>query len=320
MSKDKVNQFLEKARAIHKETEKINKSVSPMSSKRDCTPATRSSNTNKSFASPVSHQSFISSSEDSPKSSTKKFMLSNTILKPIKANIPANQTIDNISKVEVIVDKIAKSSQNLNKDIEKHFKFENSVLENLSAALSTQKKILESNPKIKEIEDKNHKKMKEILKLFKSEALKMDMKLNSLRLENTKLKSVLDIPQAPKCNQSASIQQIFYRLSSGSFDYKFAGVLKDLCDTCKPHGIGERSKEFVANWFDCLRVNLDEYRNFMGSIAKKIIEEQQKRLKTEEETSKMMEYEEKIIETLELKLKIAEAKHQKNSYRKMQNS
>ena len=304
---------MEKARKVNFEAEKKGKSLSPVP-QRGSTP--NSSLLNKSFVTPNSNQSFLSNAE-SPKSGNKKVLLAKTskISKNLSVISKKNQSpvvlknSDNndIKKFEVIVEKIAKTKTEFCKDLEKQEKLENKALNNLYTNLKTQKKKLAENPKIQEIEETSKKKMDKILKVFKEEALKMDSKLKELRSENSKLKSIISNPQLSSCtNKEKSLGQIIYSMIINNKDDKFVDSLINLCITCKKNKNFEFIENFIPNWFNCLRVDSADYPLILSSLCRKIVEEQQKRLKTEEETGRIVEYEENIINTLELKLRLAE--------------
>ncbi|OMJ96368.1 hypothetical protein SteCoe_119 [Stentor coeruleus] len=311
MSRSKVNEFLERARQVSKESEKIEKSMSPVINKRTHTPSVTSYNS----SSPLSKHSFISTNEESPKESMKKKVLTGLFNKP-KTTKPILQkkfyseqpSKDNVSKFEEMIKKFTSTRAELNRDLEIHEKFENKVLDNLVVSLKLHKQILSSDPKIKEVDEKNNKKLQQIVQIFRSEALKMDSKLQNLRQENQQLKEILNSPQlaSTKSDRTKSLKQILTILSiTSSSNSSFSSILSDLCSTYKKISKSSQIENTMTNWFDCLRLSEKNLNPFLSALSKKLIEEQQKRLRSEEEAGKMMDYEEKIIQDLEEKIRQA---------------
>lgn len=315
MSRSKVNEFLERARQVSKESEKIEKSLSPVINKRTHTP----SGTSYNSSSPLSKHSFISTNEESPKASTKKKVLTGLFTKP-KTSKPILQkkfyselTLkDNVSKFEEMIKKFTNTRAELNRDLEAHEQFENKVLDNLVVSLKLRKQILSSDPKIKDVEEKNNKKLQQIVQIFRSEALKMDSKLQNLRQENKQLIEILNSPQlaSTKSDRTKSLKQVLTILSiNSSSSSSFSSIISDLCSTYKKVSKSSQIESTMTNWFDCLRLSAKDLNPFLSTLSKKVIEEQQKRLRSEEEAGKMMDYEEKIIQDLEEKIRQATFLH-----------
>ena len=174
MSRAKINEFLMRAKKISIDAERLGKSLSPVGVKRASTTLPQSFQMKspspvsyqKTSPSPSSfHRSFISSSEDSPKSATKKvlatksFGVKNKSISPnfrkAMADIKQSPEIQNNSrKLEVIIERIAKDKGKFCKEIEQNGKNEDSAAENLITNLHLQKKLLSQNPNIKVIEEK----------------------------------------------------------------------------------------------------------------------------------------------------------------------
>lgn len=309
MSRAKINEFLQRAKNVTNVSEKVNKSHSPIS--RAHTFNSQLSNSfQKQSISPVSYQSFTSNNEGPSKISPKKLINFKTIGLKTKSISPNFRNSEpGITKLEVIIEKFAADKGKFRTQIEKHLKSEDAVAENLTSNLQVQKKVFTHDPKVKIIEEKYKKRYKNIVEVFKAEALKTDSKLNELRNENEKLKMIASNPQLPKSNKNAiNLAGILKVLSLKGLESQHVNAISDLCYTFEKVSDVRHLEKTISNWFDCLKITAGDYSSFISCLSKKVAEEQIKRLKTEEETSKMMQYEENLIISLESQLKLAESK------------
>lgn len=307
MSSSRVVDFLTRAQAITKNTR--------VESNKPSNSQTRNSTNSpialkKKSLSPISYQSYSSTHEETPMHTDKKFILSGTFNGKKHLTVPANENF------ETTMIKSPRFANSKDKNYSgkppavperKKIAYKIPNAKKIEESLGEEEaKQLQRDPLIEEAEKKGKKKIEKLLEVFKGEALKMDQKLQSLQVENKNLKEILANPQLASVKRDVrDVKGVLNSLMKKE-GKDFNPVLDDLALSFrKIAGVKENSKQ-IANWFECLEVQSDEFGGFLNTISKKIVQEQQKRLKTEEDTGKMIEYEENMIKELEMKLANAE--------------
>jgi hypothetical protein len=319
MSGSRVNDFLTRAQAISIKASEIkplrtqsrNISISPLSLK-------------KSSLSPISYQSFSSTHDETPPLEPNKLLLSGTFNGKKNNSLGLKEKLEKIQqkfhsikevkeKPQIPVKKKLLLSQINDKDeILKNKNNKTNLIDNDTNKNCTPDK----DPQLEAVETKNKKKIEKMIEIFKQEALKMDQKLKVMYEENKKLREILACPQLPTSkkgiNTVKDVLNCLSRLINTSIHDK---TLENLCVSSRKIKTTKEIDNFIYNWFDCLGVPEPEFENFLSSVSLKVLQEQQKRLKTEEEAGKMIEFEENLIRELEDKVSNAETLARKSSCR-----
>lgn len=300
ISSGRIAEFLSRAQNINEKAKEL-EAVKPVLS------TIRSSNNSPIYSkkpqlSPISHQSFTSTHEGTPVPAPRKFILSGAL--PTKKAISVPPKDKPYSKLPVTKEKteLPSGRNSISSELPQK-KPEKTVTKEAQS-----EKDQEIAQKVKEIEGKGKKKLQKVVEIFKQEALKTDQKLMQLQQENRKLKEIVDCPQLPSIHDSIKTAKgVVELLSSEESDQKFTKELESLCNSFKRTRLLPTDlQKKISNWFDCLQIEPLEYSNFLSNISKKIVSEQKRRLKTEEETWRMIEHEEALIRELEQKISNAE--------------
>ena len=263
----------------------------------------------KSELSPISHQSFTSTHDDTPIPLPRKFLLSGSV--PHKKNISVPPSI----KPEKISSRLPPTKERTESP---------SKRDSISSETSLKRpEKIQSNPippssptpqssliaqQIKEIESKGKKKLQKVVEIFKQEAIKTDSKLQSLQIENKRLKEIALSPQLPSISSNVkSVKDVIENFAGLESDGRFDNLLDNLCKTCRR--IVKKSEDYerkIPNWFECLEIQSQDFGEFLKAACRKVVVEERRRLRVEEETAKMIESEENCIRELEMRILNAE--------------
>lgn len=300
ISSGRIAEFLSRAQNIN-EKAKVLETAKPVIS------TVRSNNNSPIYSkkpqlSPISQHSFTSTHDGTPVPVPRKFILSGSLPTKKAISVPPK---DKPSKLPVTKEKteLPSGRNSICSELSQKKQEKTITKESLS------EKDQEIAQKVKEIEIKGKKKLKKVVEIFKQEALKTDQKLMQLQQENKKLMDIVDCPQLPGIHDSIKTAKsvVEYLSSSEESNLKFTKELENLCNSFKRTKLlpSDLQKK-LSNWFDCLQLQPSDYSDFLSNISKKIVSEQKRRLKTEEETWKMIEHEEALIRDLEQKISNAE--------------
>ena len=309
MSASRVADFLTRAQAITNKSNPIESTQPIRSGLRTLTNSPIS--LKKSSLSPISYQSFSSTHDDTPQPQAKKLLLSGTfnLKKPIagKEKLEKNQKNSKDLKQKFEAAVVLPLNNKKNSFKPKEGLISQNKEEKDDNKLNVFNKSPEMIEQLKELEQKNSKKVKKMVEIFKQEALKMDQKLQFFGQENKRLKEILSNPQLPSAKKhKKTVKDVINCYISFNDTSKYINILDNLSFTTRKHKNFIENDGFIDNWFECLDVPDEDLNLFLGSVCKKIFQEQQKRLKTEEETAKMIEFEESMIRELEAKVAKAE--------------
>ena len=327
MSSPRLAEFLSRAQAI-------NNNPTPHTSNKERLANLRNITTSpifpkKNSLSPISYQSFSSTHDNTPIHTDKKFVLSGTFngKKNLSVNIIPRESLENNVKSPKVKESrpgnprlpptVPERKKVSYKIPAAKLKEEIFTKDNVKCIDSTKEKEGEfkRDPLIEEAECKGKKKIEKMIGIFREEALKMDQKLQKLQIENKTLKEIMENPQLPIPRRSGSVKGVLSTLANRGDEAMFAGVLEDLCSSFRKIENLSENQHQINNWFECLEIENGEFESFLSAIGRKILQEQQKRMKTEEETGKMIDSEENMIKELERKVANAEVMTRKTSSR-----
>ena len=266
----------------------------------------------KSELSPISHQSFTSTHDDTPIPLPRKFLLSGSV--PHKKNISVPPSI----KPEKIYSRLPPTKERTESPSKRDSISSETSLKRPEKILSSPNPPLcPSSPtpqashitqQIKEIELKGKKKLQKVVEIFKQEAMKTDSKLQSLQIENKRLKEIALSPQLPSITATVkTVKDVVENFAGQESDGRFDSLLDNLCKTCRR--IVKKTEDYekkIPNWFECLEIKSQDFGEFLKAACRKVLVEEKRRLRVEEETSKMIESEENCIRELEMRILNAE--------------
>ena len=326
MSNSRVVDFLSRAETINKITAMAGSSKDQLGSLRNIT--TSPIFPKKNSLSPISYQSFSTTHDDTPIHTNKKFVLSSTFKGTKNLSVNLRESTENNLKSPRLKESRPENSRLPPPVPERKkvsykipltkIKDETPGKDSVKCSELPREKEgeVKKDPLIEVAENKGKKKIEKMVGVFREEALKMDQKLQKLQMENKNLKEILANPQLPIFRRSGvSVKGVLNSMANRGDERIFAGVLEDLCTSFRKITNLPGNQYQIANWFECLEIQNGEFESFLSATSRKIIHEQQKRLKTEEETGKMIEFEENMIKELEAKVANAEIMTRKTSSR-----
>jgi len=212
---------------------------------------------------------------------------------------PKNPTIEHMQRVFENFLKSRKKAKEEQKTIRET---EEKVIERIKNSIRSEKERYKSYSKTEELESAYKNKSEKVMNIVQEQALKMDKKLSELQEENARLKQQLAAKTLTSVDGKIKSQE------SGSsyletYSQKATEALREVPDT----------SQLLQNYKD----NLDK---LCSELCKGILEEQQQRLKTEENTNQVLSAEEKKIAELEAKIKDLQLRNHSKSVDKLMES
>ena len=289
----------------------------------------------KSELSPISHQSFTSTHDNTPVPLARKFVLSGSVPHKKHISVPPQAKPDKISsRLFPPKERTESPSKRDSISSEASLKRPEKPNPSLIPGFSPPAPSFPSFPsapgqsshitqQIKEIESKGKKKLQKIVEIFKQEAIKTDCKLQSLQIENQRLKALASSKPIPSLASPAcpgkSLQVMIGSHARLEANGKYDNLLENLCKTCRR--IVKEPEDYetkIPGWFECLEIKSLDFDEFLRAACRKVLLETRRRARVEEETEKTIESEENCIRELELRIVNAERLARKGSCRTIQ--
>jgi hypothetical protein len=311
ISSSRIADFLSRAQNITEKSKVLEQSKPVLNPLRTVSNSPLSMK--KSELSPISHQSFTSTHDDTPIPNPRKFILSGPT--PNKKNI----SVPPVSKLEKASPRLPVTKERTETPSKRDSISSEASLKRPEKTQTVFQPFSEKKPenlkKISEIQTKGKKKLQKIVEIFKEEALKTDSKLKQLQIENLKLKEIINSPQLPSSAAPLkTVKEVVEIYASEACEGQFDSLLDNLLKTCRR--ILKKTEDFekkIPNWFECLEIKTPNFQDFLNSACRKIQVEQKRRDRAEEETAKMIEFEENCIRELEARILNAETLARKGS-------
>ena len=265
----------------------------------------------KSELSPISHQSFTSTHDNTPIPLPRKFVLSGSVPHKKNISVPPPSKLDKLQprllptkeRTESPSKRDSISSESSSKRPEK---INPSSIKSICPSPPPQ--VLHQTQQIKAIESKGKKKLQKIVEIFKQEAIKTDSKLQSLQQENKRLKELASNSQRPRpATPVKSLKDLIEYYAEQETNSKFDNLLENLCKTCRR--IVKTTEDYekkIPNWFESLEIKSLDFDEFLKAACRKVLIEEKRSIRVKEESERMIENEENCIRELELRIFYAE--------------
>ena len=332
MHSNRVAEFLNRAQKINDKS-KLIESAQPLQ-KSFHTQSISPISVKKSAFSPISFQSFSSTLDGTPQPITEKNILLDTYNGKIINSISTKEKITKIlsksptareNNNKLNISKGVKSKSPTQGIIQGQVRMKNKEEIQRKTYLAQNKienqtQIKANDDQVEDIEKKCKKKIENMVEIIKQETLKMDHKLKELQEENKNLKEIMNSSRINPSTQffENATPQVKEILEKNSSSVASVNYMKSISEFCESFGRNRKITEEnnqISNWLDSLKISHKEFNSFITCISKKILNEQNARIKNNENTRRILEFNKNIIKELRLKVANSEGIEKNSSCR-----